>query len=212
MLWVTNLSRPDLAFETCMMCNQGKNPTVRKIVEANKAVKKLKNSNDVKLTFYPLGNLSNVKVIAYGDGTHASLLDGGSQGGYIIFLYGNNKLVPILWQSKKLKRITKSLIASETLALGETADAGLLIANMMKEIYKLSSLPIVQCYTDSKSLNDALHTTNTIEDLSIRVEIARLRQMLENREIKSSWEKGKFQLADPLTKRGASNETSIHMI
>ena len=28
MLWVTNQTRPDMAYETCMMCNLGKSPTV----------------------------------------------------------------------------------------------------------------------------------------------------------------------------------------
>ena len=42
MLWVTGQTRPDLAFETCSMSNVGKNPTVKKILEANKAVAKIK--------------------------------------------------------------------------------------------------------------------------------------------------------------------------
>ena len=153
-----------------------------------------------------------MKIIAYGDGTHGSLPDGASQGGYIIFLLGNGQLVPILWQSKKLQRVTKSPLASETLALGETADAGLYISKIVQEVYCLPSMPPVQCYTDSKSLNDALHTTNTVEDKSIRVDIARLRQMIDKAEIKSHWEKGQFQLADPLTKRGASNEFLLRVL
>ena len=41
MLWVTNHTRPDLSYETCVMSNVGKSPTVRKLLEANKAVAKL---------------------------------------------------------------------------------------------------------------------------------------------------------------------------
>ena len=39
-------------------------------------------------------------------------------------------MAPIIWQSKKLKRITKSPLATETMAVGEAADAGILVANM----------------------------------------------------------------------------------
>ena len=63
-----------------------------------------------------------------GDGTHASLPDGSSQGGYIVFLHGKGKCIQIIWHSKILKRVTKSSLASKTLALGETADAALLMA------------------------------------------------------------------------------------
>ena len=42
MMWVTNQKRPDLSFETCIMSNDGKHPTVKTIHEANKAVRKLK--------------------------------------------------------------------------------------------------------------------------------------------------------------------------
>ena len=212
MLWVTNQTRPDMAFETCVMSNTGKDPTVRKIVDANKAVRKIQNSNDVKVKFPPLGKPSDISIVAYGDGTHASLSDGSSQGAFIIFLHGNGKIAPMMWQSKKLKRVTKSPLASEALSLGETADAGLLIANMVKEIYKLPAIPQVRFFSDSKSLKDALYTSNTVEDMSIRVSIARMREMVNLGEISVKWVEGKRQLADVLTKKGASSEALLRVL
>ena len=41
MLWVTSQTRPDLSFEACMMSNAGKHPTIKKIQDANIALKKL---------------------------------------------------------------------------------------------------------------------------------------------------------------------------
>ena len=43
-------------------------------------------------------------------------------------------VAPIAWQSKKIRRVTKSLLASETLSLSEVADAGFMIASMVQEI------------------------------------------------------------------------------
>ena len=212
MMWVTNQTRPDMAFETCVMSNQGKNPTVKKIIEANKAVKKLKNTNNICIKFPSLGNPANISILAYGDGTHASLADGSSQGGFMVFLYDDHNVAPVIWQSKKLDRVTKSPLASETMALGETADAGLMIANLVQEIYQLPRMPHVKCVTDSKSLSDALHTTNTVTDMSLRVSIARLREMTDKGEIAVKWVEGKHQLADPLTKRGASSEALVQVL
>ena len=68
MMWVTNQTRPDLSFQTCIMSNAGKHPTVKTIHEANKAVRKLK-SKRVDLKFPNLGNPSKLKVISYSDAT-----------------------------------------------------------------------------------------------------------------------------------------------
>ena len=84
---------------------------------------------------------------------------------------------PILWQSKKIPRVTKSSLASETLGVREAVDAGNLIANVMMEVYRLDKSPTVTCYTDGNSLKTHLQSSNKISDL--RVNMARLRQMVE---------------------------------
>ena len=42
-----------------------------------------------------LGNSGYLKIIAYSDAIHASLPSGAFQGAQIVFLYGNNRTVPI---------------------------------------------------------------------------------------------------------------------
>ena len=95
-------------------------------------------------------------------------------------------------------------MALETLALSEAADAGFLVSSLLQEIFGLSSLPPVYCYTDNCSLTSALETSTIISDRRLRVDIARLREMVAKSEIKVFWVDGKLQLADCLTKRGAS--------
>ena len=212
MLWVSSQSRLDMSYETCMMSNTGKKPTMNKIHEANKALIKLK-SKKVKVRFPMLGRPENLKVIAYSDASHNSLPDGSSQGGYVVFLKGENgKVAPIRWQSKKLSRVTKSPLASETLALGEAADAGFLIACMVQEIFGLSSLPVVECVTDNASLIETLKTSKLTTDTRLRVDIARLRQMISEGEIYASWVDGRNQLADAFTKRGASTAKLLDVL
>ena len=69
----------------------------------------------------------------------------------------------------------------------------------------VGSAPLqIDYYTDSKSMFDAVHTTNLLLDKRMRVDVASLRELSENNEVTFYWIESKFQLADALTKRGAS--------
>jgi hypothetical protein len=210
LLWATTQSRPDVAFDSCIVSNTGKHPTVHSIVAANKTVKKLKNST-LRMVFPNLGNPSQIRVVAYADASHANLPSGGSQGGTLVLLEGNGKVAPIIWMSKKLNRVTKSPFAAETMAQAEAADAGVLIAKMIEEVFKSATIQ-VECRTDSKSLIDHLQTSHVIQDSRLRVDIARLKEMIELNEIKLCWIPGNEQLADPLTKAGASPHRLVEVL
>ena len=204
MIWATSQTRPDVAYEACQIANTGKTPTVKMILEANRAVSKMK-KKDVSLIFKKLGNPEDLAVEVYSDATHASLNDGSSQGAFVIFLKGRDgKTVPMSWRSKRIPRVTKSPLASEASALGDAADAGYLIASMTKEVFNLKTAPPIHCKTDSKSLVQTLHTSTSVSDQRLKVDIARLRQMTQSGEITVSWVRGSMQLSDPLTKHTAS--------
>ena len=68
------------------------------------------------------------EIIVFSDASHASLPCGASQEGYSVFLKAGNKAAPIMWQSKSLHKVTKSPLASETMALAEAAGAGYFLA------------------------------------------------------------------------------------
>ena len=107
------------------------------MLEANKALRKFQKYR-VKICFPSLGSPGNLGVRVYSDATYASMPDGSSQGGHIVFLKGGNgKVVPISWQSKRLTRVTKSPLASETLALSEGADASFLVSSQIQEIFNV---------------------------------------------------------------------------
>ena len=205
-LWATSQTRPDVAFEGCQISNYGNEATVKSILEANKAVRKLKNDS-LKITYPSLGDPAAVKVVVYADGSHASLPNGASQGGSIVFLVGqNNKAAPMSWKSKKLTRVTKSPLATEVSAVADAADHGFLMASMVKELFNLKEIPPINLITDSYSLKQHLASDKTISDPRLRVDIARLREMIEIGEVSVMWVSGQFQLADCLTKRGASTQ------
>ena len=120
-MWVSTQTQTDVAFDVCWMSNTGKFPKLKLLFEANKALQKLK-SRTRCITFSQLEKLSDFNIVCYANATYASLEDGSSQGGFIIFVCSMiNRMVPICWSSKKLDQVTKSTLASETLALCEAA-------------------------------------------------------------------------------------------
>ena len=78
-MWVTSQTRPDASFDSCKVSNYGKHPIVKNLIEANKGIKKLQSST-LRLVYPDLGNPEYLKVVVYGDATHASVPSGASQG------------------------------------------------------------------------------------------------------------------------------------
>ena len=83
-MWVTSQTCPDALFDSCRVSNYGKNPKVKNLLEANKAVKL--QSSTLRLVYPDLRNPEYLKVIVYGEVTHAGLPSGASQGTQIVFL------------------------------------------------------------------------------------------------------------------------------
>ena len=75
---------------------------------------------------------------------------------------------------------------------------------MIKETFGTTIMAEVNCYSDSKSLKDRLESSNIISDLRLRVDMVHLQEMAELKEINIMWVEGKQQIADALTKYGAS--------
>ena len=136
LLWASSQTRPDLAFQTCQLSNYGADATVHALVEANKTIRKAKSSS-YSLSFPTLGEPNKMKVVVYGDASHGSLPNGGSQGGCVVFLQGNGRCAPITWKSKKLERVTKSPLASEISAIADASDSGFLVASIIKQVFLL---------------------------------------------------------------------------
>ena len=83
--------------------------------------------------------------------------DGVSQGGkkyYQCLLGENDKASPLSWQSKKIRRIVRSTLNGEALAMSDAVDAAVFLAGLYSELMFNSMspglLPIV-CITDSYS-------------------------------------------------------------
>ena len=62
------------------------------------------------------------------------------------------------------------------------------------------------------SLYEAVHSTNTVLERRLLIDLSILREMVERKEITISFIESEKQLANCLTKRGASCDTLINVV
>ena len=109
--------------------------------------------------------------------------------------------MPILWSSRKIKRVVKSTLAAETIAAVNGYDDGVYVQYLLYEFYRRNF--DLCLHIDSKSLFDLLSSTHLVEttEKRLKIDISVIRQAYEVGELYSvSWIPRKLQLADGLTK------------
>ena len=154
-------SRPDLSFEVCHLSNSLNKATIDDLLHANKTVRKCK-QRSVCLKFPQLQKPFH--LVALCDASYANLKDGSSQGGVIVFLKGKNgKIAPISWSSWKIRRVCRSTLAAETMALLEASWTCCLTSHIINELLK-TPLETTEIFTDNKSLYKAAHSTTAVEE------------------------------------------------
>ena len=98
----------------------------------------------------------------------------------------------------------KSTLAAEALALIECAEAAVHIRRLLMEVTRCRNIP-VKCFVDNKSLLDSLNSKKNVTDKRLRIDLCVIQDMLKNKEVDTiSWVSTSDQLADCLTKKGAS--------
>jgi hypothetical protein len=195
-----------MTYDVSMLTSKLKTKKTSCLSHINNVIKKAKNEKS-SIGIYDVGNLKKIKIVGFCDASFGNLDDGGSQGGYIIFLVGENgNYVPLSWQSKKTTRVVKSTLAAETLAAVDLSEACIFFKKLLFQLLHVSEdsdiIPIV-VKTDNASLCQSVETTTQILDKRLRIEMAIMKEMIEKKEIKSiKWISTKDQLADCLTKKG----------
>nr|CAB3262901.1 uncharacterized protein LOC100184952 [Phallusia mammillata] len=208
LLWIATQTRPDLSFDVCVAATHYKSAVVGDLIACNKIIRKAQ-SDHVTLKYSNLGDNSKLKVVVYTDAAFANLLDGGSQGAYLVFLMGQKGQCNLLsWQSKRIRRVVRSTLAAETLAMSDGLETAFFLTTLWNEVlfgsHKLPGLPI-EAFTDSCSLCAALHSCKSVSDKRLRVDIGSVKEMMEQHNVIVSWVSSEKQLADCLTKKTASS-------
>ena len=140
-------------------------------------IKRLK-SETVELKFQHLGDVTKVQLLAFSDASLGNLPDGGSQGGgggtslCSWVKMRNFHLEDLCWQSKRIRRVVRSSLAGETLAMADAIDSAICIATLYAELTtgqpKSLSIPIT-CIVDNRSLYDAIKSTKSVAEKRLRL-------------------------------------------
>ena len=189
----------------CQLSSNLKNATKSDVTFANKTIRKVR-VDKLSLKF-PKLDLNSLRLLVHSDASHNNLPKGGSQGGFVVFLGDKDrKVAPLQWQSKRIKRVVKSTLAAECLALEEAVDHAYYMKCIVSEILNVN-IPM-HCSVDNQSLADNLHSSNNVkEDKQLIQDIALLNEKMEKEEIGSvTHVPSKKNLADAMTKRGASSQ------
>ena len=177
------------------------------LLQVNKVIARAK-SSELSLKFQPLGRDEELHLMVFSDAAIGNLLDGGSQGGYIILLVGESGKFSIWWSSKKIRHIVHSTLAAETISMSEAIGIAIFISTLFSELTTGKpdphELPII-CITDCKSLFEAVKSSKSVKEKRLRIEISGIKELMADGQIKEFRScKDKMQLADCLTERGAS--------
>ena len=131
----------------------------------------------------------------------------GSTGAHIVWLMDNSgRCCPVTWNAHKIKRVVRSTLAAETLSLQEGLETAYYYRQMVEEILGLESKTIpIEAYIDNKSVIEAILSTRMVDDKRLRVDVAAIQELLKLHDInRIQWVPGHLQLANPMTKQGAS--------
>ena len=214
LLWVCGQTRPDISFEVGQLATNIKNSDETSMKIVNKLFTNMK-QNECKLIYKKLGNDNDLRIVVYSDAAHGNLSNGGSQGGYIIFLCGHeNNCVPLNWQSKRIRRVVRSSLAAETLALSDALDDAVYMMKLFSEImfnnyYKIP----IEIVIDNKSLYESLFSKKNVIEKCLRIDIAFIKENIDSKIVsKVHLVSSRNQLANVLTKKGASPIELLNVI
>ena len=110
--------------------------------------------------------------------------------------------------------MVRSSLTAEALAMLDGIDSALYIAALLNELiyYKLEQKIPIHYVTDNKSLCIALASNKYVTEKHLQIDIGALKKAIKNDDVEHiSWVKTNEQLADSLTKSGASSVPVVNL-
>ena len=202
--WVAQGARPDFFFEVIDLSMKLKQPSIKNLKDAKKSLRKLMDcESDVKFSTL----LNDLHFIVYTDAALGNLSDGvSSPAGILVFLSdGVKNSCPLSWRANKIRRVVRSTLAAETMALQEGIDEALYLQRLFTELMPSQKFPI-DVYTDNQGVVDAICSTKLVDDRRLRLDMGSLKQTFERDVRKLVWIPSSLNLANCLTKKGACSD------
>jgi hypothetical protein len=196
LLWATGQTRPDIAFDVASAAAHNSKATYEQLKKLNAIVDKAKRS-DVAMVYTSIPD-KDIVLLGYADAAWANLPNGGTGGGYVVGLSDLHTFGFLSWRCRRLKRIVKSTLAGETLALTDLVDELVVLRETMKRMTGVAPRTIAR--TDCMSLHDHIMKGKQVQEKRLHVELSMLKEVVENKECEIEWVETAEQLSDCLTK------------
>ena len=159
---------------------------------------------------------ANINLLVYTDASFGNINEGvGSVGGQLVFLVDKKgKAALIDWHAGKVKRVVRSTLTAETLSLVEGLESAVYHRVLVSELSgKKPDRFEIRAVIDNRSCVDALNSTSQVDDKRLRIEIGEVKELIYGKEVKEvTWVDGSGQIADALTKQGASGLKLLQII
>lgn len=235
--WISRQTRPDVMVNVSLASQTMGSPTVKDVVDLNKAVKMLKETPDAKWNF--IGSemsLESCIVFTCADSSFANTGGHKSQCGYVVGLtmpeLCSGAPTPVLileTHSGSIKRVCRSTLAAESNAVLMGAEAAdyvrSLLVEMMNPDVSIRNLErefnrkALQIYTDAKSLEATVTKDAGLpSDKRVRILVAQIKELLrgpnepEANGCSIYWVDTSQMLADVLTKLGCERELMLEVL
>ena len=212
--WASQQTRPDITFEVMELSMKFKHPHVADMLRANKAVKKIQ-TTDSKIMFPKLNDIEHCYILTMSDAAFANLQDNVSSGcGHIILLVDPTmSCCTLSWKANKIKRVVRSTLAAEALALQEAIDTAIYLRELLREMHKKPTLRLpIEAWVDNNDAFDAVHLTKLVADAKLRIDIADIKESMRDADVVVKWCPGDEMIANSLTKRGANSDQLLHVL
>ena len=219
--WLSDQTRPDIAYDLLELSIGAHNPTVGMINIVNKTVTAV-NSRSVELRFRKLQGdcwyltvFSDASLRGLSGKVHSAM-------GYLIFLsdgYLPNQSIRccvLTWKSCKVKRVVTSTYDAETISLELGLEEAIVLRDQLMKLTGFSEELIrIEAFVDCRDTFEAIMSNKKFPKGSrlASIEVAKIKEMIENKQVsKVSWVDTDHQMADVLTKRGVGAEVLVNTI
>ena len=123
-LWISLMSRPDLAFDTNSLASEVPKATVKTMKEINAVIRKAKNRRE-SIIFSKLGDVNKLNIKLYTDASYNNI-DGQTRSteGRVVLAENplTGKVCVLSWKTKKIARVCRSVKSAETRSLDDGLD------------------------------------------------------------------------------------------
>jgi hypothetical protein len=198
--YVASKCRPDLASASQLLAGAVCGPVSKKTYKVLRdMVAYCRETYDVGLRFIPL-DVSSLRLVLFTDASFGNADDLSSQLGFIVLLAdGMNNANIIHYGSQKSKRVTRSVLAAEILALVYGWDNAFVIRHTLEEMFG-KKVP-VDAFVDSRTTFDCVAKQSATLEKRLAIDISALRQSYTLGELNCiGWIPGADNPADGLTR------------